>query len=48
MWEMETVTENKKSSRTYWMTSWREGDKTRNVRLGSARKMDARRLCRAC
>jgi hypothetical protein len=26
---------------TYLMTSWREGDKTRNVHLGSTRKMDA-------
>ena len=25
----------------YWMASWREGGKTRNVHLGSARKMDA-------
>jgi len=26
---------------TYWMASWREGDKTRNVHLGSCKKMDA-------
>jgi hypothetical protein len=26
---------------TYWMTSWREGNKMRNVHLGSTRKMDA-------
>ena len=26
---------------TYWMASWREGGKTRNVYLGSAGKMDA-------
>jgi hypothetical protein len=26
---------------TYWMASWREGGKTRNVHLGSSRKMDA-------
>jgi hypothetical protein len=25
----------------YWMASWREGGKTRNVHLGSARRMDA-------
>jgi hypothetical protein len=33
----------------YWMASWREGDKTRNVHLGSSRKMDAeaaRRMAR--
>jgi hypothetical protein len=26
---------------TYWMAYWREGDKTRNVHLGSTKKMDA-------
>jgi hypothetical protein len=43
VWEMEKVTESKKGSKTYtyWMASWREGDKTRNVHLGSTRKMDA-------
>lgn len=25
----------------YWMASWREGDKVRNVHLGSCKKMDA-------
>jgi hypothetical protein len=42
MWEMEMVKESKKGSKTYtyWMASWREGDKTRNVHLGSARKMN--------
>jgi hypothetical protein len=25
----------------YWMACWREGDRTRNVHLGSAGKMDA-------
>ena len=24
----------------YWMVSWREGDKVRNVHLGSCKKMD--------
>jgi hypothetical protein len=40
---MQTVKQSRKSFRTYayWMASWREGDKTRNVHLGSARKMDA-------
>jgi hypothetical protein len=37
------VKESKKGSKiyTYWMASWREGDKMRNVHLGSARKMGA-------
>jgi hypothetical protein len=37
------VKESKKGSKTYtyWMASWREGDKTRNVHLGSTRKMKA-------
>jgi len=26
---------------TYWMASWREGNKVRNIHLGSSRKMDA-------
>ena len=26
---------------TYWIASWREGDKVRNVHLGSSRKIDA-------
>jgi hypothetical protein len=43
VWKMEKVKESKKGSKTYtyWMASWREGDKTRNVHLGSTRKMDA-------
>jgi hypothetical protein len=43
VWEMEKVKESKKGSKTYtyWMASWREDGKTRNVHLGSARKMDA-------
>jgi len=43
VWEMKMVKQRKKGSRTYtyWMASWREGGKTRNVHLGSARKMDA-------
>ena len=43
VWEMEKVKESRKGSKTYtyWMASWREGDKTRNVHLGSTRKMDA-------
>ena len=43
VWQLEKVKTTKKGSRSYryWMASWREGDKTRNVHLGSARKMDA-------
>jgi hypothetical protein len=41
--EVETVKENRKDSKiyAYWMTSWCEGDKTRNANLGSTRKRDA-------
>jgi len=43
VWQMEKVKRSRKGSRTYsyWMASWREGGKTRNVHLGSSRKMDA-------
>ena len=43
VWEMEKVKQTRKGPKTYiyWMTSWREGNKTRNVHLGSSRKMDA-------
>jgi hypothetical protein len=43
VWEMEKVKQSRKGSKTYtyWMASWREDGKTRNVHLGSARKMDA-------
>jgi hypothetical protein len=51
VWQMKKVKQSRKGSRTYsyWMASWREGGKTRNVHLGSARKMDgeaARRKAR--
>jgi len=51
VWQMEKVKQSRKGSKTYtyWMASWREGGKTRNVHLGSARKMDveaARRKAR--
>ena len=41
--EMEKVKTTKKGSKkyAYWMATWREGGKTRNVHLGSARKIDA-------
>ncbi len=40
---MEKDRTTKKGSRkyTYWMASWREGDKVQNVHIGSSRKMDA-------
>ncbi|MFZ2471609.1 MAG: hypothetical protein WAW52_06660 [Methanothrix sp.] len=43
VWQMEKVKQSRKGSKTYtyWMASWREGGKTRNMHLGSARKMDA-------
>ncbi len=43
VWEMEKEKRTKKSTRTYtyWMASWREDDKVRNVHLGSSRKIDA-------
>jgi hypothetical protein len=43
VWQMEKVKQSRKGSKTYtyWMTSWREGNKTRNVHLGSSKKMDA-------
>lgn len=41
--EMEKEKSTKKGSKThtYWMASWREDDKVRNVYLGSSRKIDA-------
>ena len=43
VWQMEKIKQSRKGSKTYsyWMASWREDGKTRNVHLGSARKMDA-------
>lgn len=43
VWQMEKVKQSRKGSKTYtyWMASWREGGRTRNVHLGSSRKMDA-------
>jgi hypothetical protein len=39
--KMEKVKESKKGSKkyTYWMASWREGDRVRNVHLGSSKKL---------
>lgn len=41
-WIMEKVKPTKKGSQTYyyWMVSWREGEKVRNVHLGSCKKLD--------
>jgi hypothetical protein len=43
IWTMEKVKSSKKDSRAYyyWMATWREGSRTRNVHLGSCAKMDA-------
>jgi regulator of replication initiation timing len=43
IWQMEKEKATKKGSKTYgyWIASWREGGKVRNVHLGSCRKMDA-------
>ncbi len=42
LWQMEKTKSTKKGSRSYlyWVASWREGGKVRNVYLGSCRKMD--------
>ena len=42
LWQMEKTKTTKKGSKTYlyWMASWREGEKVRNVHLGSCKKVD--------
>lgn len=42
MWELEKTKTTKKGKTTYgyWMASWREGDKVRNVHIGSCAKVD--------
>ena len=42
LWQMEKTRTTKKGTRSYfyWMASWREGGKVRNVHLGSCRKVD--------
>lgn len=42
LWQMEKAKTTKKGSKIYlyWMAPWREGDKVRNVHLGSCRKVD--------
>jgi wobble nucleotide-excising tRNase len=37
VWEMEKVKGSK--TYTYWMASWREGEKVHNVHLGSTKKL---------
>ena len=42
VWVMEKAKTTKKGKTTYgyWMASWREGDRVRNVHLGSCKKLD--------
>ena len=42
IWVMEKAKTTKKGSKTYsyWMASWREGDRVSNVHLGSCAKVD--------
>ena len=52
MWVMENVKPTKKGIRSYhyWMATWRESGKVRNVHLGNCGKMDketARQKARA-
>ena len=43
IWQMEKAKTTKKGKTIYgyWMASWRESDRVRNVHLGSCMKMDA-------
>ena len=44
LWQMKKVKGTKREHQetyTYWMASWREVNKVRNVHLGSSRKIDA-------
>lgn len=42
VWEMDKAKQTKKGVKTYtyWMASWREGDKVKNTHLGSCNKLD--------
>ena len=42
IWQMEKTKTTKKGKMTYgyWMASWRNGDKVRNVHIGSCAKVD--------
>jgi hypothetical protein len=48
LWQMEKTKSTKKGSGSYlyWVASWREGGKVRNVYLGSCRKMDHETACK--
>ena len=37
VWQMEKI--KGKKTYTYWMASWRDGEKVHNVHLGSAKKL---------
>ena len=41
VWEKEKRTKKGSKTYTYWMASWREGNKVRNVHLGSFRMLNA-------
>jgi hypothetical protein len=40
VWNMKKVNQGREACKTYtyWMASWREGDRTRNIHLESTRK----------
>jgi hypothetical protein len=42
IWRMDKVKTTKKGIRSYgyWMASWREGEKVRNIHIGSCAKLD--------
>ena len=42
LWQMVKVKTIKKGKKTYgyWMASWREGDKVRNIHIGSCARID--------
>jgi len=42
LWRMEKTRDSRKGTKKYeyWMASWREGSKVRNVHLGSCKKLD--------
>jgi len=43
IWTLEKIKSTSKGSRSYhyWMATWREGSRTRNMHLGSCARMDA-------
>ena len=42
LWQMQKAKTTKKGNTIYgyWMASWREGDRVRNVHIGSCKKLD--------